>query len=162
MKRIPLTQGKFAIVDDEDYDWLMQWKWFAHKEKNTYIACRNTYLGRGRKPPKRTMIRMHQEIMGAQLNQQIDHRNHNALDNRKQNLRFCTLSQNAQNTKKLKNCSSIYKGVDWHKHKKKWQARTRFYGKRHFLGYFNNELAAAHAYDEKARELFGEFAYTNF
>ena len=106
---IPLTQGKYAIVDTEDYDWLMQWRWFAVKNGRTYYAGRNTYLVQTG-GLKRTRIHMHRVIMQTPLGSEIDHCNHNGLDNRKCNMRICTHAENLQNQRQTKHCTSKYKG----------------------------------------------------
>jgi len=149
---IPLTQGKFAIVDAEDYDRLSQYKWYASKCKNTYYACR----AKGR-----TTIRMHREIMRAPKGLMCDHKNHNGLDNRKSTLRLCTNAQNCYNQQASSNGTSKHKGVSWHKCSRKWSARIRCDGKFYHLGDYEDEIEAAMAYDDKAVELFGEFAYLN-
>lgn len=158
MKKIPLTKGKFAIVDDEDYEWLNKYKWQADKIGNTYYAVR-VVSQRG----DRQKIYMHRCIMGAIRGQEIDHRNGNGLDNKKNNLRFCTRKQNLQN-QKPHNGSSKYKGVSWFKWEAggKWRAKIQINYKTIHLGLFNDETDAAKAYDEKAKEIFGEFARPNF
>lgn len=155
---IPLTQGKFAIVDDFNYEWLNQWKWFALKNVNVFYAVRN--VG---KHPHQELIRMHREILGLKLNddKQADHRNGNGLDNRKFNLRLCTNSQNQHNQHSIRGISK-YKGVSWDKRSKKWKAKIQFERKRIHIDQFDSEIEAAKAYDTKALELFGEFAYLNF
>ncbi len=154
---IPLTQGKYAIVDAKNYEWLNQWKWYAHKNNNTYYARRHTTIN-----GKQKIILMHRQIFGAKSNQLQDHRNHNGLDNRINNLRICSKAQNHQNGKPHKNSISKYKGVGWRKSSGKWQVRIRLNKKLMFLGLFNNEIEAARVYDKNALELFGEFAYLNF
>ncbi len=91
-----------------------------------------------------------------------DHRNHNGLDNRLSNLRLCTSSQNARNQQARAGCTSKFKGVCWHKKDRKWQARITCNGNRMHLGSLDNEIDGAVTYDDKAIELFGEFAYLNF
>jgi len=169
MKRIPLSQGKFALVDDEDYERLSKFKWCAYRKKKYCRVGRNAYLGGGRKNPKRKTIYMARQIMNAPSHLQVDHINHNVLDNRRSNLRLCTNAQNTRNRKLLKNCSSVFKGVHWHiskyknkEYKGKWCARIGFNGQRIHIGYFESEIEAARAYDEAAKKLFGKFAYTNF
>lgn len=155
MKQIPLTQGKFAIVDDEDYEWLMQWKWYAAKGTYTYYAARGF--------PKR--ILMHRQILGLIKGdgKESDHKDHNGLNNRKINLRSCTKSENQHNQNIIrKKTSSKYKGVCWHKSHQKWTAQIVINNKHFCLGLFNNETKAAKAYDKKAKKLFGEFVLTNF
>lgn len=152
---IPLTQGLFALVDGEDYERISQHKWYAHKARNAFYAVR-------KKTISRKMILMHREIMNTPPNVEIDHRNHCTLDNRKPNIRLCTRTQNQQNRNPQKNTSSKFKGICWKKEKKKWRACIKQNRKQLHLGYFNSETDAAKAYDTKARELFGEFANTNF
>ena len=97
MKHIPLTQGKVAIVDDKDYEYLNQWKWYAHKKGNTYYARRSiNYKLNGKK--KTRTIQMHNIVLSkTDVSKEIDHKNHNGLDNRLSNLRICTHAQNLAN-----------------------------------------------------------------
>ena len=155
-KQIPLTQGQFAIVDDKNFEWLNQWKWYALKSRYTFYAVRN--VG---KHPKQTLVLMHRQIMNAHKEQEIDHHNGNGLDNHRINLRFCASGQNNQNQRKTRGTSK-YKGVSWHKNIKQWRVSIQDDYKTINLGYFDNEEDAARAYDQKAKELFGEFANTNF
>lgn len=156
-KLIPLTQGKFAIVDDEDYEWLNQWKWCAFiNESGQCYAARGT-----RRNHQRKTILMHRLIMNATKGQIIDHKNHNSSDNRRANLRICTHQQNDRNRRKVFG-SSKFKGVSWKKSNSCWCAYIKINGKHKSLGFFHNEIDAAKAYDVKAKELFGEFAKTNF
>ncbi|MHC4596729.1 MAG: HNH endonuclease [Planctomycetota bacterium] len=150
---IPLTQGQFAIVDAEDYDRLAQHKWCAAKGRDTFYAHR----GNGG-----TTVSMHRVIMRAPKDMMCDHRNHNGLNNRKSNLRLCTSAQNQYNKRPKKGSTSIYKGVLLRSDCKRWRAKIGFKGKRIHLGDFANEIQAAMAYDDKAIELFGEFAWLNF
>ena len=155
MKRIKLTQGKFALVDDEDFEWLNERKWCAAKTTyGGFIA--DSWDGK----LKRT-IRMHREITNAPKGLDVDHKNHDTLDNRRENLRVCTRSQNLSNQRKTRG-SSKYKGVSWFKRRKKFQAYIKKNSKHIGLGYYANEVQAAKAYDKKAKELFGEFACLNF
>jgi len=153
-KLISLTQGKVALVDDADFEWLNQWKWHACKGTRTYYAKRES-----------PTILMHREILGLKFGDGIetDHRNGDGLDNRRENLRKCTNAENCHNRVHLcSRKSSIYKGVNWDKRKQKWQARTRYEGKSIFLGYYDSEIDAARAYDRAALKYFGEFAKPNF
>lgn len=152
-KVIPLTQGKFAIVDAEDYDRLAQHKWCAVRSKDTFYAQR---WSNGKS------VSMHRVIMRAPKGLICDHKNHNGLDNRKGNLRLCTNAQNQYNKRPKKDCSSKYKGVILRRDYKRWRAKIGFKRKRVNLGDFTDEIKAAVAYDDKAIELFGEFAYLNF
>lgn len=152
MKRIPLTQGKFVIVDDFNYGWLNQWKWQAQKGCGTYYA-------RGRINGKMTY--MHRFILGAKDGQFIDHKDHNGLNNSIINVRICTIAENQHNKNSHKNSSSKYKGVSWRKREKNWRA-TIYYKKNITIGQYKSEIKAAKAYDRKAKEFFEEFARTNF
>ena len=91
----------------------------------------------------------------------VDHIDHDGLNNCKSNLRIATLSENRRNSRKAKDTSSKYKGVSWHKNNKKWEVKIGFNYKKIHIGYFNNIKEAAEAYNKKAKELFGEFAYLN-
>lgn len=154
MKFIMLTQDKFAIVDDENFNWLNRYNWCAKKHRNTFYAVRGKY---GK------TIRMHREILGLKEGdgKQTDHKNHNGLDNRETNIRVCTNRQNAQNSLMRKTNKSGYKGLRWDKTVRKWQARIGHKGTKISLGYFKNKIDAAKAYNAKAIELFGEYASTN-
>jgi len=149
---IPLTKGKVAIVDAEDYAWLSQYKWHASKKGYNWYACRNY---------NRSIVCMHRVIMNAPKGMLVDHIDHNGLNNRRSNLRLCTSSQNHQNRERTRGTSN-YKGVYREKRYRKWCASVYFEGRNHYLGSFSNEVEAARAYDKKAAELFGEFAYLNF
>ena len=155
--KIPLSQGKFAIVDDGDYDWLNQWKWCI---SSGGYAIRVQHIGYFNGKKKQKTFRMHRIIMNAPDDMDIDHINGNALDNRRCNLRICTISQNLCNQKKTRG-KSKYLGVDWHKIAKKWRAAIQINKKRYYLGCFISEIDAARAYNEAAKKLHGEFARLN-
>jgi hypothetical protein len=157
MKLIKLTQGKFAQVDDVDYDWLNQWKWCAYKAYLTYYAARVAPLN-----GKPKHISMHRLIMNTPDGLDCDHRNHNGLDNRRQNLRNCTKSQNSCNHKSPKTLR--YKGVYVYKtgyRKGKIKAQICIKGKCIYLGYFKTKQLAAQAYNDAAKKYHGEFAFLN-
>lgn len=157
MKTILLTQNKIALVDDEDYERLNQFKWYAKREGNTLYAVRGSKRldGKG----KQKLIRMHRVIMNASKGNQVDHRFGNGLDNRKENLRMCTNQQNAHNRKQpQKNNKLGIKGVCWDEKLKKFKAGIKFNGKSIHLGYFNVLGDADSAYRIAEEKYFGEFA----
>lgn len=157
MKEILLTQGKFAIVDDDDYGWLSRWKWHAthHKDGNWY-AVHTT------ERPEHKHLLMHRVIMDAPDGIGVDHKNRNGLDNRRKNLRFCDDIQNQRNREKSSRNKSGFKGVCWHKGQRKFIANIKIPGKRVHLGYFETAEEAARAYDNAAKMLHGEFSRLNF
>jgi hypothetical protein len=152
-KSIPLNKGMFALVDDGDFERLNQYKWRVAKIGNTYYAERGGSTG----------IRMHRDIMGSMCaGKLVDHSNGNGLDNRRCNLRVCTISQNAMNGRRATNNTSGYKGVNYHKCKRRYRATIKKDGKSKHIGLYDTAEAAARAYDKAARMLFGEFARVNF
>ncbi len=160
-RKIPLTHGKFAIVDEIDYDELNQFKWCAVKYGRTFYARR---CGRVKNTNgKQFSTKMHRQIMKLPPDLCVDHINHNGLDNRRANLRAASQAQNNVNRRKQTGTySSKYKGVIFSKRDRKWQAYIMQKGKHYFLGSFEDEEAAARAYDQKAKELFGQYACLNF
>jgi hypothetical protein len=158
-KSIPLTQGKFALVDDEDYEYLNQWKWCCQSQEFIDYAIRCIYGEIGH-----TTIRMHRVILHAKQGQIIDHINHNGLDNRKLNLRFCTCSQNNINRIRQNNNTSGFRGIfrAWRKTKPRWGAHLQLNGKIKHAGYYDSPEEAARAYDLIAKTYFGEYAVLNY
>jgi len=156
MKQIPLTQGKFALVDDEDFERVNQFKWQAHCERSIWYTLRSL----PRREGKRLVMRLHRLILNAPPNMQVDHINGNGLDNRKENLRLCTHSQNNWNRIK-KRGSSKFKGVHWHKVGKQWSSQICYNRKKIYLGLFQDPATAAKVYDDAAKKYFGVFAKTN-
>lgn len=155
MKEIPLTQGKVALVDDEDYEFLMQWKWRASRYRNTFYAERTEKSG-----SKKRTVRMHRAVLGINgPGIQGDHRDGNGLNNTINNLRKATHGGNQQNKKKQVNNTSGYKGVV--RHKNGWQAQIGIEGKSIYLGRFSSLENAAIAYNIAALEYHGEFARLN-
>jgi len=157
-KQIQLTQGKYAIVDNEDYEYLSQWKWCYHQG----YAVRT--INNGRKAGKQITqsIRMHRVITNAPCEMLVDHVNCDKLDNRKQNLRVCDHKGNSRNRISPNQMKpDRYKGAYFVKKTKKWVAKIKLDGKKIHLGYFFTEIEAANAYNKAAKELFGQFANLN-
>jgi len=157
MKKIKLTQGKFTLVDDEDYDDLSKHNWYVQKSRNTFYAARRVKNSNGN--PRLAL--MHREIMGSPFGKKIDHIDEDGLNNQKQNLRICTNSQNQMNRGKTKVNTSGYKGVFWHELAKKWRAQISINNERIYLGLFDDVSEAAKAYNEAAVKFHGEFARLN-
>lgn len=155
MKKIPLSQGQFALVDDSDFDWLSQWKWHAQKNHNTYYAVRSVRVnGKG------TLILMHREILGL-TDPKIygEHWDGDGLNNQRSNLRPATNSENQKN--KNPRGTSKYLGVSWHKIGCKWRCNIVINGESKHLGLFTDEIQAALKYNEYARIHHGNFARLN-
>lgn len=153
MKEIILTQGKIALVDDEDFDYLNQFKWYyqkgyaARKKMNKHILMHRDIL------LYHNILKFDKQI--------IDHIDHNTINNKKENLRICTNSENSRNQIKNKNGTSKYKGVDWKHREKKYRARICVNYKNIHLGFFEKEKDAARAYNEAAVKYHGSFANLN-
>lgn len=152
LKRIKLTKG-YAIVDDDDYETIRQYRWHL---SNGY-ACR-TYVLNG----KKAYCYMHRQINNTPIGLYTDHINGNKLDNRRNNLRVVTKSQNSANSsKRSDNLSSNYRGVRRNTASSTFMARIRKDGIVYYIGSFKTQLEAATAYNEKALQLFGEYAKLN-
>lgn len=150
-KSIPLSKGKFTLVDDEDFEKTNKYKWHI----NNMYAARTTW-------PSHKHVYMHRYIMGVKAGQEVDHINGDKLDNRKENLRIASHSENGKNQVKPKNNTSGFKGVTRNKYKGNWIAQIKINGKHLSLGRFDDIQEAARAYDDAARKYFGEFAKLNF
>lgn len=152
MKEIPLSRGQVAIVDDADYEWLMQWSWFCTSAG--YAGrwdCSNS---------EHALVLMHREIVRARKDEQIDHVNRTPLDNRRKNLRFATMRQNLINRALPR--KGEFRGVHRSGKGGRWRARIDSNGKRINLGTYDTAAEAARAYDTAACVYHGEFAVLNF
>lgn len=156
-KKIPLSQGQFAIVDDEDYQELSQFKWHAYWDKTT----KSFYARRSKPNSRSSVIIMHRVIMNNPNGLQVDHIHHDTLDNRKCNLRTCTASQNMMNRGLFKNNKSGYTGVYLCKKSNKWRAQININKKQTYLGMFSNKHEAARVYNRYCKKHHGEFGVKN-
>lgn len=156
LKEVALTQNKFALVDDEDYEEISKNKWYF---------CKYAVRTVGGKKIQRT-IWMHRFIMGLGYESgdiYIDHADGDKLNNQKYNLRICTQTDNVRNGDKRKHNTSGYKGAREHSQAKgKFVAQISYKGICNYIGLFDDVVEAAIAYDESARKYFGEFARLNF
>jgi hypothetical protein len=142
----------YALIDDEDFQKILHIKWVLHGAGYAHGYDKKT---------KRHIL-MHRLILKVPKSKDVDHINHNILDNQKKNLRICTATQNMQNAFKRKFTSSKYKGVFYRKDRKKWSTKVKLKKKAIHIGHFRTEHQAALAYDLWASDLYGEFARTNF
>ncbi len=149
---IPLTQGKFAVVDDADYEWLSQWKWTAQRTPHGFYAIRQE---------KGKLVLMHRLINDTPEGFGTDHRDGDGLNNRRLNLRTATQLQNMMNRKGKRGGTSKFKGV-WAdpnpRNRKLWRSAIRLNGRLKYLGRFATEEEAGAAYATAAKHHFGEFA----
>jgi hypothetical protein len=153
VRYIPLTRGKFAIVDAADYEWLRRYKWYAQARSDgkTFYAVRNSHDH---------TVMMHREIMQTPEGMVVDHRNGSGSDNRRGNMRNCRQDQNVLNSRPRGGGSSGFVGV--FQKGDKWQAEFTYKGRRYYLGLYDDPIEAAKVRDRKAYELAGEYAYLNF
>lgn len=160
MKRLDVSTKKypnlFALVDDEDFEHLNQWKWSADKRRKTFYAIRSVA-----KDGRRTTVRMHVEIMGARPGVEIDHQDGDGLNNQRLNLRPATEAQNQWNVTKRGGETSSYKGVSWCSRFQRWKSHISVNGVHTFLGSYPSEELAAAAYNFAARRAHGAFARVN-
>ena len=156
---IPLSLGKFMLIDSEDEALVTAIPWRAHRAaaERFYASC----LQRDDAGVQRRVY-LHRLILGSGPQDRVDHINLDTLDNRRENLRPCTDFQNRGNTALSSNNTSGYKGVHWHKGTCKWRAYIKYGGRQHSLGLYFDPEDAARAYDVAAIQVFGEFARINF
>lgn len=160
-RTIPLTQGQVALVSAHRYEELNKFKWTAHwnKRLKKFYAVRGINLSGGRWG----LVRMHRQILGLERGdkREGDHINHDTLDNRDENLRIATRSQNGCNRGAQINNKSGFKGVIWYKREGNWKAEIMIHRKHKHLGYFPTAELAYEAYCKAAKEIHGEFASVN-
>lgn len=159
-REIPLTQGKVAIVDDEDYELVIKYGWTTHSIHKKGRVVRE-YV-RVSNPRKHGTLYLHQLINQTPPGMKTDHRNGNPLDNRRCNLRTATNAENSRNRVGGSGNTSGYKGVSFFKRDKRWRAYLVLNGKQIHLGYFNDPIAAAKTADAAALTHHGSFAKLNF
>lgn len=157
MREIPLSKGYVALVDDEDYERVAQFKWWASENDGAIYAKTTIYVPNG---PSRKLY-MHRFILNAKRGEYVDHIHHRTLDNRKSEIRIATARGNSANQRVRADKTSRFKGVCIHPDGK-WAAYVKTEHRTRYLGLFSDESDAARAYDAAARSLFGEFALTNF
>mgnify|MGYP001591247148 FL=1 len=144
---IPLSQGKTALIDDEEIPLVQRYRWCAVYAKHTksYYAVSSMKSKTG---DWRNM-RMHRLIMNCPKDKQVDHINHDTLDNRKINLRIVNNAENNQNRRAQSGSKSEIRGVTWRADTQKWHVRVELNGKKHCFGQYLNlkdaEMAAKNA-----------------
>jgi hypothetical protein len=151
---VPLTQGKVAHIDPEDWPLIEPYRWYAARTQSGNWYAHATPLDGDRRKAK---VKMHNLILGRKW---VDHWDENGLNNRRANLRPCTNAQNQQNVSG-RGGASQFKGVSWFSRYGKWKVAFNCDGKTHFVGYFDDEVTAAKMYNAAAARLAGEFARLN-
>ncbi len=153
---VPLTQGKFAIISSDDADRVSAHRWIAAKcaSPGSDIIYATTQM-------QGKTVYMHRLIMEPGAGLEVDHVNHDGLDNARDNLRVVTHRENMLNARKRKGCTSRYKGVCWVRDRGKWGAYARLHGKTVYLGLFPSEAGAARAYNAEAAKHYGPCARLN-
>jgi hypothetical protein len=157
MKEIQLTQGKVALVDDDLFEYLNQWKWCANNKNGKFYVVRNITVSKN----KQNSIFMHRFIMKPDKGMVIDHLDGNPLNNQKNNLRICTHAENMRNSKISINNKSGYKGVSYQEDRNNYRASIKFNNKKINIGDFIDPIDAARAYNAAALKYHGEFAHIN-
>ena len=156
--RVPLSDGNFVTIDETDHPLVSQFSWRPLRGKTTTYAVT---WPKGQRKTRKVLL-LHRLLLDAQPHEEIDHRDRDGLNCTRKNLRHATRQQNNRNQGLSKINTSGYKGVCWDKSRGLWQANIKDQGKTLYLGRFSDPVAAARAYDTKARELSGAFARLNF
>lgn len=159
MKTVSVSNGRVALVDDEDYKWISRFKWHAVLMGRGFYVMRNRRISDG---PGPGTILLHRAILEAPASFEVDHRNGDGLDNQRKNLRLATSQQNQRAfQRKAAGKTSRFRGVCWHKAAEKWSAQLKISRRKIHLGLFSDEEAAARAYDSAVRVAYGEFSHPN-
>lgn len=162
-RTIQISAGYTATVDEENYDELIPYLWTASvlKNRNGEISIVYAWRWTSAKDGPKKKVYMHRQILGiTDPSIDVDHKDHDGLNNTRENLRTGSRTSNLGNKRMAVNNTSGYKGVSWYKPTKKWRARIHFQRRLIFIGYFLRKEDAAMAYEKKARELFGDFLFT--
>ena len=148
MRYIPLSQNKYAIVDNIDYEWLSEYRWYCcwSPHKKTYYAQASVKID-----GKYKSVFMHRLILNVPQGKQTDHKNGKGYDNRRKNIKICTASENQHNQHVVRGRSK-YRGVSWSKSNNKWRASIMYNGISYYLGFFDSEIDAENAYESKKQE----------
>lgn len=160
VKEVPLTQGKVALIDDEDYETVIARRCYARKQRNVWYAETTIWSdSRGRY----VTVKLHTLLMGPpEDGKSVDHVDGDGLNNQRRNLRWATRSEQRANSATCRTSRSGFKGVYWEHRRQHWCSRLTVNNVVHYLGSYANVEDAARAYDTRAREIFGEFARPNF
>lgn len=158
MIRVFTPTGLRLTFDQRGWELYQQYTWAP---SNSGYLSRKQWLGENLRPRMRTVY-YHREFLGAGGGEIVDHINRDRLDNRRSNLRIVSQEINVRNGRKMRNTSSVYKGVAWAPREQKWRAYIRLNGRQRSLGYYNTQVEAAKAFDQAVREHFGEKVYLNF
>lgn len=155
MKKIPLTQGYFALVDDSDYEAISKYKWHIKKHGRTFYAKHSTKKGDNR---KQKTVYMHSLLLATPRGMEVDHIDGDGLNNRRDNIRVCVHAENTRNARTRLDNKSGFRGVHFHSRDMVWSASIGFKNKRVHLGYFSSKLLAREAYRDASIKYYGNFA----
>lgn len=162
MAEVPLRNGGVALISEESLSLVSGYRWYGVRRPKGYENALPYAFG-FRSNTRPFYVQMHRLVIGAPSGVLVDHINGDTLDNRLENLRICSNSQNSHHrVRKQRSTSSRYHGVTWHKSSGKWQVSVGIRGQRCYVGLFSDEITAAMAADLKSLEIFGEFARLNF
>jgi hypothetical protein len=157
--RVPLSNGMVALIDDQDAHLASRtWHVKTDARRRTLYAAHTVNTGDGF-----VTLRLHREVLGiTDPSVEVDHKNGDGLDCRRNNLRVATLQQNQWNVGRRRDNTSGFKGVSWRPKRREWVARIREGGRQRHVAYCKTAEDAARAYDAAARRVFGDFAFLNF